>query len=161
MTTTLDSDVEAVPWLDPDQQRCWRAFLAGTSVLKDSLNRQLESASNLTLHEYEILVQLSEAPDRAMRMSTIAQRLFHSRSRVTHTARRLEARGLVRRVACGHDGRGVNCVLTDAGMLAIEEAAPGHVGAVRRHLIDLMSPEEARVLHALMERVAATASRYA
>ena len=77
--------VTDTPWLSNDQQRIWRAFLGGTTVLMDRLDRDLRTAHGLSMPEYEILVRLSEAPGRAIRMAELADAVSHSRSRVTHT----------------------------------------------------------------------------
>jgi DNA-binding MarR family transcriptional regulator len=133
-------------WLTTEQQEHWRAFLVGSARLTDALGRQLERDSGLSLSEYEVLVRLSEAPGRTLRMSLLADELAHSRSRVTHTVRRLEASGMVERQACEADGRGVNCTMTAAGFARLEAAAPGHVGAVRAHLVDVLSEDQLRAL---------------
>ena len=140
-------------WLTTQQQRDWRAFLVGTARLTDALGRQLEQDSGLSLSEYEVLVRLSEAPGRTLRMSLLADELAHSRSRITHTVRRLEAGGLVVRRACEADGRGVNCAMTDAGFARLEAAAPGHVRAVREHLVDVLTDEQLRCLGEAMAAV--------
>jgi DNA-binding MarR family transcriptional regulator len=129
-------------WLDADQQRHWRALMTGTSALFDALNRDMEEAMGLSMTEYEVFVRLSEAPDRRMRMSALADSLVHSRSRITHTVRRLEERGLVSRCAATGDGRGVECRLTDTGMDLLEKAAPAHVESVRERLVDVLTPEQ-------------------
>ena len=139
MATTTVSDVR---WLTVEQQEHWRAFLVGTARLTEALGRQLEHDSDLSLSEYEVLVRLSEAPGRTLRMSLLADELAHSRSRVTHTVRRLEAAGLVRREACAADGRGVNCTMTEAGYDLLRAAAPIHVAGVREHLIDLLDEHQ-------------------
>ncbi len=143
-----------VRWLTAEQQEHWRAFLVGTARLNDALGRQLEHDSDLSLSEYEVLVRLSEAPDRTLRMSLLADELAHSRSRVTHTVRRLEGAGLVRREACAGDGRGVNCTMTDEGYQRLEAAAPGHVTAVRTHLVDVLTDEQMCALGEAMAAVA-------
>ena len=145
---------DAVQWLTEEQQRHWRAFLLGTAQLTESLTRQLETESGLSLSEYEILVRLSESEDRTLRMSELAASLVHSRSRLTHMVSRLETRDLVRRRTCLDDGRGVNCVLTDVGFALLEAAAPGHVRAVRRHLVDLLTPEQFQALGEALALVA-------
>jgi DNA-binding MarR family transcriptional regulator len=94
--------------------------------------------------EYEVLVQLSEHPERQMRMSELADRVVNSRSRMTHTITRMERRGLVRRRPCVEDGRGVWCILTDDGMAATRAAAPGHVATVRRAVFDPLTSDEVR-----------------
>jgi DNA-binding MarR family transcriptional regulator len=149
-TSTVSSGVR---WLTTEQQEHWRAFLVGTARLNDALGRQLEQDSDLSLSEYEVLVRLSEAPDRTLRMSLLADELAHSRSRVTHTVRRLESAGLVRRRACAGDGRGVNCTMTDEGHARLEAAAPGHVRAVRTHLVDVLTDEQLRAVGEAMAAV--------
>jgi DNA-binding MarR family transcriptional regulator len=125
------------PWLDEQQQRSWRAYLVGTTLLMDRLDRELRDQHHLSLPEYEILVRLSEAEGHRLRMATLADSLSHSRSRVTHTVSRMEAAGLVVRDACLSDGRGVEAVMTDQGRTALVEASPTHVAGVRRMLVDL------------------------
>ena len=140
-------------WLSAEEQRVWRAFLEGNQLLWDRLSHELDDDSDLSLPEYEILVRLSEEPDRSLRMSALADKLVHSRSRLTHTARRMEERGLVERRASPGDGRGVLCVMTDAGYQALVEAAPVHVEGVRTHLFDQMTPDEMQALGSIMTKL--------
>jgi DNA-binding MarR family transcriptional regulator len=140
-------------WLDPDEQAVWRAFLDVSRLLFEQLNRQLSDEAGMSLAEYEILVQLSEAPDRRLRMSELADRVVSSRSRITHTVGRMEERGLVYREACEDDGRGVLCVLTDAGFARLEGAAPGHVETVRTIMFDPLDPADAENLGAALTKV--------
>ncbi|KAE8764362.1 MarR family winged helix-turn-helix transcriptional regulator [Georgenia thermotolerans] len=137
-------------WLDEDQQHSWRQLLRGSAKLFDDLNRDLEEQSGLSLSEYEVLVRLSEAEGRRMRMSVLADELVHSRSRLTHTIRRMEAAGLVERSSCPDDRRGVNCTLTPAGFARLEAVAPGHVESVRARLVDRISPAQLRQLGEIM-----------
>ncbi|RYV50055.1 MarR family winged helix-turn-helix transcriptional regulator [Pengzhenrongella frigida] len=139
-------DTPPVRWLTEEQQRHWRSFLDGSARLTEVLGRQLEQDADLSLSEYEVLVRLSEAPERTLRMSLLADSLAHSRSRITHTIRRMETRGFVERRACAVDGRGVNCSMTALGFARLEAAAPGHVEAVRTHLVDALSEEQLRAL---------------
>src|SRR3954452_15143891 len=85
---------DVVPWLDDEQQRLWRAYMFGTLALLDKLDRDLKR-HNLSLSEYEVLVRLSEAPDRRIRMADLAASTNQSRSRLTHTITRMERTGLV------------------------------------------------------------------
>ncbi len=135
-----------VRWLDPDQQRSWRAFLVGTTLLMDRLDRELREQHNLSMPEYEILVRLSESEGRRMRMAVLADSVSHSRSRVTHTIARLEKAGLVERAACLSDGRGVEAVISDRGFAALQQAAPTHVAGVRQFLVDLAGDEDFEAL---------------
>lgn len=144
---------QEVRWLTAEQQRHWRAFRDGVALLFDALSRDLETCSNLSVHEYEVMVRLSEAPERALRMSQLASDIGHSRSRLTHTIARMEDAGLVERVACASDARGVNCVLTEAGWARLVAAAPGHVASVREHLVDVLSDEQLAAVGDAMDTV--------
>jgi DNA-binding MarR family transcriptional regulator len=148
------------PWLNSQQQRSWRAYLVGTTLLMDRLDRDLREQHDVSMPEYEILVRLSEAGERRMRMAELAASVSHSRSRVTHTVARMEKDGLVSRTACESDGRGVEAVLTDRGFAVLEAAAPTHVEGVRRFLVDLAGEEDfaalGRVFNAVTDRLIET-----
>lgn len=156
MTST---DTTTTRWLDRDQQRTWRAFLVGTTLLMDRLDRDLREQHGLSMPEYEILVRLSEAPGHRMRMATLASSVSHSRSRVTHTVTRMERNGLVERSACPSDGRGVEAVLTPGGLSVLQKAAPTHVSGVRDYLVDVADEEDfeavGRVFNAVSDRLVA------
>ena len=137
------SDGAAEPrWLDADEQKAWRAWLYSSLLLQDRLDRELTRETGISHAYYEILVQLSEAPSRTLRMSQLAERSLSSRSRLSHAVSRLEERGWVRRQVCEEDGRGQLAVLTDDGFAALEAAAPVHVTGVRTHLFDQLSPQQ-------------------
>ena len=146
--------VEEVRWLTPEQQVSWRSYLLGVARLTEALSRELDEDSGLSLSEYEILVRLSEAPERTARMSELASSLVHSRSRLTHTVSRLERRGLVERRSCADDRRGVNVAMTEAGHALLVAAAPGHVRTVREQLVDVLTPEQLTALGEAMALVA-------
>ncbi len=140
-------------WLDEDQQRSWRAFLLGYTLLNDRLDDDLRRYANLSLTEYEILVRLSER-DGQMRMAQLADALAHSRSRVTHTVKRMENARLVERFTSPDDGRGVIANLTEKGWQLLRDIAPVHVNGVRDHLVDLVSEEDFAALGRVMNAVA-------
>ncbi|MBE7701881.1 MarR family transcriptional regulator [Oerskovia sp. Sa1BUA8] len=144
---------QGTPWLDDAQQLSWRQYLDGTARFVEALSRDHEEHSSLTLGEYELLVRLSEARDHTMRMSALADGLARSRSRVTHTVHRMEQRGLVRRTADADDRRGVNCVMTDAGHAELVASAPGHVTAVRRLMVDVLTPTQLQNLGEAMAAI--------
>jgi len=129
-------------WLTEDEQRTWRAFLAVNRLIFDQLDRELQRDAKIPHGYYEILVRLSEAPDRALRMSALADRSQSSRSRLSHAVTRLEEAGWVRRENCPEDKRGQIARLTDEGFAALSAAAPGHVEGVRRHVFDPLTPEQ-------------------
>jgi DNA-binding MarR family transcriptional regulator len=146
-------------WLDADQQHQWRALLTGSNALFAALNHDLEAMTGLSMNEYEVLVRLSESPERTLRMSALADGLVHSRSRLTHAVRRMEQRGLVSRCAAADDGRGVLCRMTDEGYEVLVQAAPVHVDSVRTRLVDVLTPEELAVIGAAFERIGAAVAQ--
>jgi len=129
-------------WLDDREQRVWRAFVGATHRFFDQLDRELQRDAGMPHAYFIILVRLSEAPDRTMRMSDLADQSLSSRSRLSHAVARLEEAGWVRRETCPTDRRGTLAVLTEAGLAALEAAAPGHVAGVRAHLFDQLSPAQ-------------------
>jgi DNA-binding MarR family transcriptional regulator len=129
-------------WLDDEEQRGWLAWVFSNRLLWDELERDLERDTDMPYGTYEILVMLSDAPDRSLRMSELADATQSSRSRLSHAVARLEAVGWVRRAACPNDRRGALAVLTDEGFAALELAAPHHVESVRTHLFDQLSPTQ-------------------
>jgi len=134
-------------WLSDDEQQAWRATVHLSQMLMRQLDRDL-TPYGLNGHDYEILVELSEAPEHRMRMTDLADATSQSRSRLSHQVTRMEKRALVRRDDCEGDRRGTFAVLTSAGMAAIERTAPSHVENVRRHFVDRLTPrqlEEIRV----------------
>ena len=141
-------------WLEADEQRTWRAFLTASRALMDALDRELQRDAGMPHAYYEILVRLSEAPDRRLRMSELAELTGSSRSRLSHAAARLEASGWIRREDCPTDRRGQIAVLTDAGFATLAAAAPGHVEGVRRHLFDALSPAQVDQLRRISETLA-------
>ena len=138
----MTESARTVHWLDAGQQRTWRAFLMGTTLLMDRLDDDLRREFNLSLVEYEILVRLSESEGGQLRMAQLADALAHSRSRVTHTVARMEAAGLVQRSTSPEDGRGILATMTPKGHDLLVRVAPVHVTGVRDHLVDLVSPED-------------------
>ena len=140
-------------WLDSDEQHAWRLYLRASSTLTEALNHDLVEDANISLNEYEVLSQLSEAEEHTMRMSMLAERLVHSRSRLTHTVRRLESEGLVLRTACEDDRRGVNCTLTEQGYEFLVKIAPIHVQSVRNHLVDKLGHEKMLELGELFAQI--------
>jgi DNA-binding MarR family transcriptional regulator len=142
-------------WLDESEQHTWRAFLSVTQLLFDQLDRELQRDAKMPHAYYEILVRLSEAPERTLRMSQLADSTLSSRSRLSHAVRRLEEAGWVERQSCPTDRRGQLAVLTDAGFAALEAAAPGHVEGVRSHVFDPLSPEQVTALREISETLLA------
>ncbi|MGC5050920.1 MarR family winged helix-turn-helix transcriptional regulator [Micromonospora sp. DT48] len=146
-------------WLTTDEQRTWRAFLTASRALMDTLDRELQRDAGIPHAYYEILVRLSEAPDRRLRMSELAEASGSSRSRLSHAVARLEATGWVRREDCPTDRRGQIAQLTEEGFAKLAAAAPGHVEGVRRHLFDALSPAQVEQLRQISEVLAERLNR--
>ena len=128
-------------WLSAEEMRAWQAFLAAGALLDRRLDQQLRQESGLSHAQYEILVRLAAAPGGELRMTDLAGALY-TKSGLTYQITQLEKAGLVRRSASPGDVRGVVAALTDAGRQRLAQAAPGHVAAVRRLLIDVLTAEQ-------------------
>jgi DNA-binding MarR family transcriptional regulator len=127
-----------IRWLSQSEQGVWRSLLSVQRRLEDRLDQDLRAAHGLSLNDYEVLVHLSEAAQHALRMSDLADRLLLSRSGLTRRIDGLVREGLVERRVCPSDGRGLLAQLTPAGSERLRQAAPTHVGGVRRYLIDVI-----------------------
>ncbi|SIN33199.1 MarR family winged helix-turn-helix transcriptional regulator [Micromonospora cremea] len=145
--------MDAPRWLDEREDHAWRGYRRMRRLLDLELARELAQDAGLSEPDYDVLSDLSETPQGRLRLSELADRMLWSRSRLSHHLSRMQQRGLVTREECADDARGSIVVLTPAGRQAIESAAPGHVAAVRRHLIDLLTPAEVDALGALTHRV--------
>jgi DNA-binding MarR family transcriptional regulator len=146
--------MDGTRWLTPAEQHTWRAYLQATQQVQAQLDRELERDAGMSSAYYQILVMLSEAPNRTLRMGDLAERTWSSRSRVSHAVDRLEDRGWVQRLSCPTDKRGAFAVLTDAGFAVLAEAAPKHVESVRRHVFDRLTVEQVEHLGAISLRIA-------
>lgn len=143
--------MEQVRWLGEDEQRMWRAYLEATRQLNVALDRQLVRDSGIGLTDFEILVYLSEAPDGALRMWELADRLSATRGGATRAVARLEAQGWVTRTRCAEDRRGMIARLTAEGYEAVHAASRGHVEAVRSILFDGLEPGDVAVLERVFQ----------
>ena len=144
-------------WLTASEQQAWRLFVTACQTLFSDVEAQLQHEAGFPHGYYEILVRLSEAPGRALRMSQLAEASTSSKSRLSHAVARLEERGWIQRVDCPTDRRGQVAQLTDQGFAALAEAAPGHVAQVRRSLIDMLTPEQLRQLREISAAIIAAA----
>src|SRR5579875_503592 len=133
-------------WLTDDEQRSWRPLVSVLLRLPAAIDAEFQRDAGITHFEYMVLSSLSEAPERSLRMSDLAGLSSGSLSRLSHVVSRLEKRGWVRRESCPGDGRFINAVLTDDGWDKVVATAPGHVEAVRKLVIEALTPEEFRAL---------------
>jgi DNA-binding MarR family transcriptional regulator len=145
--------VTATRWLDPEQQRAWRGWLDLNAQLSAVLNRHLLATSGLSLSDYDVLVALTDVPERTLRLFELGARLGWEKSRVSKQVSRMEARGLVLRRECPEDRRGAFVDLTDDGLEAIRSAAPAHVDLVQRLVFDGLNRTQVRALAAVSRTV--------
>lgn len=140
-------------WLTDDERDAWIPLIGVLIKLPAALDAQLQRDAGLSHFEYMVMSRLSEAPERALRMSDLAILANGSLSRLSHVVTRLERRGWVRREACPGDGRYTNAVLTGEGWAKVTATAPGHVAAVRELVVDGLSPEQIGQLRDIAQRI--------
>ena len=150
-----DGSDEPVAWLTGEEQGIWRRLLAAEFQLRDRLDQELRKGHGISLGDYAVLVNLSEAPGWSLRMSDLADRILLSRSGLTRRVDAMAQKGLVTRRSCPADGRGALAELTPAGEELLRQAAPTHVAGVRRYLIDAIGSLEglASGLEKVLERL--------
>ncbi|WP_053660889.1 MarR family winged helix-turn-helix transcriptional regulator [Micromonospora sp. NRRL B-16802] len=142
------------PWLSKDEEHAWRAFRRLLTALPARLSRDLARDSGLSPADYEVLSTLSEKPNRRWALKDLAAKMEWSRSRLSHHAARMQARGLIDKEPDPQDARGCILHLTDEGLTVLDEAAPHHLRSVRARFLDHLSPDELAVLRKLSTRVA-------
>jgi DNA-binding MarR family transcriptional regulator len=140
--------------LEGDRMAAWRAFMEAHARVTGQLARELQTEEGLQLTWYDVLVQLSEAPDRSLRMQELADRVLLSQSGLTRLIDRLQGEGYVERLRCNEDGRGTFAHLTPAGLEALRRTYPTHLRGVREWFADGLSDEEAAVLARALRRIA-------
>ncbi|MFG2126576.1 MarR family winged helix-turn-helix transcriptional regulator [Streptomyces sp. NPDC048751] len=150
-------------WLTREQVAAWVRLAAVLELLPTALDGQLRRDAQLTHFDYYVLALLSEAPERTMRMTKLAQSTTATLARLSHVVQRLEGRGLLERVPCPTDRRATNARLTEAGWQKVQQAAPGHVTFVRDHVIDALTPDQvtqlADIAQAILYRLDPDAGR--
>lgn len=142
-----------VRWLTDREDRAWRGYLRMRRLLEAQLGRDLQQASGLSVADYEVLVNLSEAPRGRLRINDLAAEMEWEKSRLSHHLTRMEGRGLVRKDECATDGRGAFVVLTPKGRAAIRKAAPLHVERVRHYVFDVLTPQQLDTLAEIADDV--------
>jgi DNA-binding MarR family transcriptional regulator len=142
-----------VPWSGSPEQMLWRNQLRLSTQLLIRLDTDLTEKHGLTIADFTVLVVIAEGPDEGVRMSSVAEFVMISRSRLTHCVDRLEARGLVERSKASDDRRGFRCLLKPKGRRLLAEAVPTHVAGVRRYYADLVQPDEFEVIDRFIRRV--------
>ena len=139
-------------WLNPREMKAWRSYIIASRRLLEALDSDLEG-HDLSMADYEVLAQLSDAPDRRMRMSELAEIAMLSKSRLSHRMKVMEQAGWVRREICSEDKRGSFAVMTEKGWRAIVKAAPDHVESVRSRFVDNLTAKDQEELAKIFDRV--------
>jgi DNA-binding MarR family transcriptional regulator len=140
-------------WLSRDQLATWVRLVGVLELLPGVLDSQLRRDAGLTHFDYYVLAMLSEAPDRTLRMTALAEQTAATLARLSHVVQRLETRGLIERFPCPQDRRATNARLTDAGWQKIVASAPGHVAMVREAVIDALTPEQIKQLGEIADAI--------
>jgi DNA-binding MarR family transcriptional regulator len=143
-------------WLDAEEQRVWRAYIGGVTKIHRALDSDLRAEHGMGVSGYEVLAMLSEAPERRMRMSELAEIVAASRSELSHRVAALEKDGLVERSPCDEDRRGAYANLTPKGFSVLESIAPAHVESVRRRIFDGLTPTQLQNLREIFEIIGET-----
>ncbi|XVU21516.1 MarR family winged helix-turn-helix transcriptional regulator [Actinoplanes sp. CA-054009] len=133
-------------WLDDQEREAWISLSQLVFLLPSALDAQLLRDNNITLFDYMVLSGLSMSEGRTLRMSELARMIASSLSRLSNVVKRLETRGLLRREPDPCNGRYTVAILTDDGWDLVVKAAPGHVEAVRRYVIDGLTDDQVKVL---------------
>jgi DNA-binding MarR family transcriptional regulator len=139
----------------PAKLSVWRQFLVAHARVTGLLEDELRRERGLPLAWYDVLLQLSEAPDGRLRMQDLADSVLHSKSGLTRLFDRMEASGLVKREPCPFDRRGTFAVLTPEGRATLRRAAPPHLRGIEEHFTGLLTDEEAAVMETALTRVLA------
>ncbi|MET0415749.1 MAG: MarR family transcriptional regulator [Actinoplanes sp.] len=140
-------------WLSPEQLAAWVRLAAVLELLPATLDSRLRRDAGITHFDYYVLAMLSEAPQRTLRMTALAERTTATLARLSHVVQRLESRGMLERFPCPEDKRATNARLTEAGWQKVRDSAPGHVETVREAVIDALTPEQVTQLRDIADAV--------
>ena len=139
-------------WLNSREMKTWRSYIVASRRLLDALETDLDG-HDLSMPDYEVMAQLSEAPGRRMRMSELAELAMLSKSRLSHRMKVMEKAGWVKRETCKEDKRGYWAIMTEKGWKAIVAAAPSHVASVRKRFVDQLSTKEQENIAAIFGHI--------
>jgi DNA-binding MarR family transcriptional regulator len=138
--------------LEPEEWDFWDTWMRAQRLLAKELERGLQRDCDISKAEFSVLVTLSQAAGREMRVGELSASLDWDKSRVSHQLTRMEKRGFVRRTRYGADGRRAGIGLTPEGHRAAQNAILVHGGSIRRHFLDPLTPEQTSVIRAWSEQ---------
>ena len=139
-------------WLNPREMKAWRSYITTVRRMFEALESDL-SPHSLSNSDYEVLVHLSEAESKRLRMSDLAEIAMLSKSRLSHRMKVMEREGWVKREACKEDRRGSWAVMTDKGWKTLVKAAPDHTESIRNRFIDHLTGKDQEDLARIFDRV--------
>jgi len=139
-------------WLNPREMKAWRSYITTVRRMFEALESDL-TPHNLSNSDYEVLVHLSEAESKRLRMSDLAEIAMLSKSRLSHRMKVMEREGWVKREACKEDRRGSWAVMTDKGWKTLVKAAPDHTESIRNRFIDHLTVKDQEDLARIFDRV--------
>ena len=125
-----------------EQLRIWRDYIETANALRARLDSRLQSESSLSAGDYQVLLALTEAPQRTLRSSELAALIGWERSRLSHHLGRMEKRHLISRVACADDVHGVDVTVTESGRTAFRTGSVPHLRAVRELFVEALTAEQ-------------------
>lgn len=155
MNSRSPAERRHLPARDP-RIATWRRFLLAHARLERLLDDDLRAEHDLSLAEYDALLQLAEAPGRRLRMHQLADRVLLSRSGVTRLIDRLVRDGSVERDLCASDARGAEAVLTPAGLARLRDASATHLRGIESHFVDAIAADDLAAVDRAMADVVAT-----
>src|SRR4051812_20260813 len=143
-------------WLTPAEKEAWTGLVSLVLLLPGRLESPLQHEVGLTLFEYLALSQISETPERRLRMSELAYLANGSLSRLSNVVKRFEQRGWVVRFPDPDDGRSTIAALTDEGFEVVKAAAPTHLRSVRQFVLDPLTDEDRQALTRIAAKLRVT-----
>jgi DNA-binding MarR family transcriptional regulator len=152
MATKTVSKKSEPRWLNPREMKAWRSYIMTVRRMFEALESDL-SPHNLSNSDYEVLVHISEAPERRIRMTDLAEIAMLSKSRLSHRMKVMEREGWVKREACKEDRRGSWAVMTEKGWKTLVKAAPDHTESIRNRFIDHLTVKDQEDLARIFDRV--------
>jgi DNA-binding MarR family transcriptional regulator len=152
----MTQNLPPVAPLTEEEEAAWRALSRAVLVIPRALDADLLESQGLNMTEYSVLMNLSEAPGRSLRMSELADYVCISVSGLTRVIERLTRQGLVERVKAQSDGRGQIAVLTPAGLDRLQQAWPTHLASARRHVMDHLDGIDLTAFARALSAMAAT-----
>src|SRR5215210_8240162 len=132
--------------LSPEERAAWAGFIRAHASIVKELDAELKASHGLPLSSFDVLIQLSLAPDGRMQMFELAEAVHLSRSALTRQVDRLEGQGLIERHRGERDPRQVFACITELGLERLAETTPTHLTGVRRRFLERLSPAQVRQL---------------